>query len=345
MKRFDENYIKNLPDCYNKDPTSNHSKIMQLLRYDDDNFRSLLEELLDSLDLDKARGHTLDLYGEMVGQNRGVATDEQYLVLIKAKIERNRCEANIQSIANALCRTLNCEPSEFCLKDSDRRIGKNLFDPDTAFTNNMMINSSGEEVSSPYYMHSDYIPVQPNTTYSLSGVATPTSSTYVPISCYSADKTFLGRITSAMDTDPIFTTPEECYYIRFNASESRYSSGKIAFSYTLKGVKYNLPVQLERGGEATAYEEYTETIISGAVVLESLPLAALNRAGLSATQAVAIITSMLPVGVRLEHSVINGTFEFGDAMESDEAAGFGDIEQSVGGYFGYLASNDVVLPV
>ena len=117
MKQFQDEYIKNLPDCYNKEKTSNNYKIMQLLKYDDDKFRDVLGELFDSLDLNKARADTLRLYGEMVGQNRGLSTDEQFLILIKTKIARNTCNGTYQSVVDCICRILNCKPSEILLEE------------------------------------------------------------------------------------------------------------------------------------------------------------------------------------------------------------------------------------
>lgn len=119
MKFFQEEYIKNLPDCYDKSRGSNNYKLMQLLKYDDDTFRQVLQELLDSLSLDDATGYTLDMYGQMAGQNRGLATDEQYLVLIKTKQERNRCNADYKSFVRCICRILNCNPSEILLEEME----------------------------------------------------------------------------------------------------------------------------------------------------------------------------------------------------------------------------------
>ena len=119
MKFFQEEYIKNLPDCYNKKPTSNNYKIMQLLKYDDEQFQSVLQELKDSLSLDNAKGYTLDLYGEMAGQKRGLATDEQYKILIKTKIERNRCNADYKSFVRCICRILNCGATEILLEEME----------------------------------------------------------------------------------------------------------------------------------------------------------------------------------------------------------------------------------
>ena len=119
MKLFQQDYVKNLPDRYNKEKTSNNYKIMQLIGYDDVNFQALLQELSDSLNLDSARGYTLNLYGDMVGQNRGKANDAQYLLLIKGKNARNHCTGTNPSIVECLCMILGCEPSEILLEDSE----------------------------------------------------------------------------------------------------------------------------------------------------------------------------------------------------------------------------------
>lgn len=117
MKFFQEKLIKNLPDRYNKQPVSNIYKLMQLLEYDAEKFRIVLQELDNSLSLDDAKGYTLNMYGEMAGQKRGLATDEQYLVMIKTKQERNRCNADYKSIVSCLCRILSCQPSEIFLEE------------------------------------------------------------------------------------------------------------------------------------------------------------------------------------------------------------------------------------
>ena len=128
MKFFQEDYIKNFPDFYNKKQTSNNFKLMQLLQYDAEQFRAVLQELENSLSLDDATGYTLNLYGDMVGQNRGLATDEQYLVLIKTKQARNSCKADYKSIVSCLCRILNCEPKEILLEELENQCAVKLAD-------------------------------------------------------------------------------------------------------------------------------------------------------------------------------------------------------------------------
>ena len=55
---------------------------------------------------------------------------------------------------------------------------------------------------------------------------------------------------------------------------------------------------------------------------------------------------LLPIGVGVSASNFNGTFEFADtATEYDENAGFGNIEQTIGGYMGLLYGEDTDSPV
>lgn len=128
MKLFRNDLVKNLPDCYNKEAGSNNHKLMQLIQYDADNFRSVMRELWDALDMEKAEGYTLNLYGEMVGQKRGYANDEQYMLLVKAKMARNLCGGSYRAIVNCLCMILGCQPSEIYLAETEKPCSVKLMD-------------------------------------------------------------------------------------------------------------------------------------------------------------------------------------------------------------------------
>lgn len=117
MKFFQEDYIKNFPDFYSKDKNSNNYKLMQLLKYDRDKFLGILKEIDDSLDLEKATGYTLNLYGDMISQNRGLANDSQYLFMIKTKLARNRVNSDYKSIAKCICLILDCMPSDIYIEE------------------------------------------------------------------------------------------------------------------------------------------------------------------------------------------------------------------------------------
>lgn len=76
------------------------------------------------------------------------------------------------------------------------------------------------------------------------------------------------------------------------------------------------------------------------VYARKLPYAVILNSGFSARHVVEIIKMVLPVTVRLEADNLEGTFEFGNDNEYNELKGFGNIEQSLGGFFGALFSFD-----
>jgi hypothetical protein len=114
-----ENYAKNLPDAFSKAKGSNNAKILEIAKSAVDELREAIGAIYDSLDIDKATGYSLDLFGDMVGQNRGAATDEQYRAMIKSKIARNLASADHNSIVKALCVVFGCEPSEILLVEKE----------------------------------------------------------------------------------------------------------------------------------------------------------------------------------------------------------------------------------
>lgn len=233
------NLVKNLPDAYAKTTDSNNFKILEIERVACNDLRKTLwgyykcnvcgdtipfgEQMCpickkegvrvngidDILDLNNAKGNTLDLYGERVGQARGLANDDKYLLMIKSKILRNLSNGSYPSIANAICSTFNCEPSQVLIID---------------------------------------------------------------------------------DTEPC------------------------------------------------------------TVKIVTLPLSIINGAGLTTSQTVAIIKSILPVGVSLTSFLFEGTFEFSSAEnEYDKEKGFANSEsdQSIGGYLGVTSADttDELLPI
>lgn len=114
-----ENPVKNLPDSYCKTADSNNSKILNVEKSAMDALRAAVAEIDESLDLDKAYGKTLDLYGEMVGQERGKATDSQYRLLIKSRIMRNLAGGDYNSVVNLLALIFGCEPTEVSITEAD----------------------------------------------------------------------------------------------------------------------------------------------------------------------------------------------------------------------------------
>lgn len=118
MKLFRDDFVQNLPDCYNKEPTSNFAKLMQLFKYDSDQFQEVLRELDNSLSLDDATGYALDLWGDMYRQPRSGMTDEQYRYAIRQKMAIYMAKSDYNSIINVLSFVVGTPADAFLLEDS-----------------------------------------------------------------------------------------------------------------------------------------------------------------------------------------------------------------------------------
>ena len=206
VDKFNFDYVKNLPDAYRKTPDSNNAKILEIERHEVSQLRESIADIYDSLDIDKATGKTLDLYGDMLGQKRGKANDGQYRIILKNRILRNLTNGDYNSVIKAICLVFGCNPSE---------------------------------------------------------------------------------------------------------------------------------VQLAEAADRPSVE------------LKGLPYSAINACGLTPEDAIKIVFNLIPVGVKTESIMFEGTFEFGaETIEIDAAKGFGNIEQTTGGYFGFMASDmESTLPI
>ncbi len=74
------------------------------------------------------------------------------------------------------------------------------------------------------------------------------------------------------------------------------------------------------------------------VVIKDIPLDVVFSAGFSIDDVIAMIESMLSVGVKIEKQHFTGTFEYGEITDTEytETAGYADLEGSIGGYYGLL---------
>ena len=119
MKNFiSENLAKNLPDAYKKNTDSNNYKILEIERDFCQKLRQDLADVDDILSFENATSKTLDLYGERIGQRRGLATDAQYILMLKAKIMRTMSNGSYNSVINAVCKTFDCKPSDIIVEES-----------------------------------------------------------------------------------------------------------------------------------------------------------------------------------------------------------------------------------
>ena len=120
ITRFDcENLVKNLPDAYRKTADSNNHKILMIERREMDRIRDAIRAIYESLDIEKATGNTLDLYGQMVGQDRGKANDDQYRILIKSRIIRNITNGDYNSVVNMIALVFGCKTTDIVITESE----------------------------------------------------------------------------------------------------------------------------------------------------------------------------------------------------------------------------------
>jgi hypothetical protein len=129
----------------------------------------------------------------------------------------------------------------------NKRLGKNLFNKNTV-KEKMFLNTIGSETVNEYsdiFYASDFISVEANTVYALTDYMIGGAS----IVFFDSTKQHIGHIVGTLEEDRpnlrdlggIFTTPENCKYIRISGN--------------LENIDTN---QLEQGDTITDYEEYTE---------------------------------------------------------------------------------------
>jgi hypothetical protein len=125
--------------------------------------------------------------------------------------------------------------------------GKNLFNSNNVSIDTSVRSETGELAALAGYFVTDYIKVEPNTTY--------TRSHEHSLAYYDINKVFISGVSSALDIFT-FTTPINCYYIR--------AAAKIGALSTF---------QIEKGSAKTLYEPYKQylpqDIIERAVILPS----------------------------------------------------------------------------
>lgn len=115
----DVDLAKNLTDAFLKPSESNNYKILEIERGQIEAYIDDLHDIYSMLNIDVAYGATLDRYGERVGLPRGDATDEQYRVMIKAKIMRSLGNGTYPSVIKSICATFNSAADETDICESD----------------------------------------------------------------------------------------------------------------------------------------------------------------------------------------------------------------------------------
>lgn len=138
------------------------------------------------------------------------------------------------------------QPIEVVTEDNTINIhGKNLYDKDSESID-IVINSSGIEITNSAFNTSDYISIKGNSSYNLSWES---SSSYFQafISYYDSNKTFIQRenITTSNTYTKAFTTLENAKYIRISYSKEVNETPTPRTN-----------IQLELGSSASEYTPY-----------------------------------------------------------------------------------------
>lgn len=103
--------MQRFADYFAKHPNSNLSKLVSIFSDELVELQETNKTILEWRDIDKARGKALDLIGENVNQNRGVATDEVYRILLKSKIARNLSDGTVNTLIQVISIALSTDPS------------------------------------------------------------------------------------------------------------------------------------------------------------------------------------------------------------------------------------------
>jgi hypothetical protein len=97
MLKF-EDLINKFPHIYIKEKVSNLGKLIQTILEELQLIESTKDEVELQDELSNATGITLDKHGELVGQERGLFSDDIYRILIKSKIRQNLSGGDVNSI-------------------------------------------------------------------------------------------------------------------------------------------------------------------------------------------------------------------------------------------------------
>jgi len=121
---------------------------------------------------------------------------------------------------------------------------ENLFDKSKRTDNSRVVYTTGEIGSLSGVFVSDFIPIEPNTTYTLNIVSSISGKTGHLYALYDVNKNFVdtGAHAATPATEYTFTTPSDIAYIRFNGNmasvdEIMLNPGSTALPYEPYGIK------------------------------------------------------------------------------------------------------------
>lgn len=94
--------MERLPDVYAKGKESNNYKFLQIQQAAIEQVEQDLIDLEKMLALEGAKGAALDLYGQMLGQPRGVLNDSQYRFVLRNRMVRSRTTGTYQDVIEGI---------------------------------------------------------------------------------------------------------------------------------------------------------------------------------------------------------------------------------------------------
>ena len=121
-------------------------------------------------------------------------------------------------------------------------VGKNLFDGGIKNGSNLHINTGIEE-SGTRTISLNFTKVKPNTTYTFSR---PLALGAIGLRFYDKDKNYIKHGSTSATTSITFTTPNQCYYIKWVDEANKTTEG----------------YQIEEGSTGTTYEPHKTSILS-----------------------------------------------------------------------------------
>lgn len=111
--------VNKLPDTFRKDPDSNNYKLLNIHESSLLAVKQDIDDISDSLDIEKAYGKTLDHYGELYNQKRGSLDDPKYRRLLKARINNLLVDGTYTGVVDAICAIFNCNPEDIDILDKE----------------------------------------------------------------------------------------------------------------------------------------------------------------------------------------------------------------------------------
>lgn len=323
----DKTYVKRLPDAYDKRPESNNNKLLQVNEIAVKALYADISEVVGMLDLDNAFGKILDDYGEMLGLYRGTLNDKQYRAVIKANIAANISKSDYVSVMHGLDYIFgkgNMQISE--VKDSVATVRLK----DMPYENLLETGLNADQIK--------------ELTKKLIAIGVQIEASYF------WGMFEFGSIPEEYDESKGWGNIEQSiggYFgtVVSGVTEIRTRKPRIYVEPPNTRITYNKPAKITLSSNTYNARIYyttdgTDPTEQSTLFTEPFLLYSNGYKGVSKTIKAIAYSDKLPPSIISEHVItwkpaIVGTFEFSSTNSVyDVNKGFGNIEQSIGGYVG-----------